>query len=376
MITNELYQAALIDGSLHDSSDARRFQVLNPHCDAVVAEVADCGAAEAHLALSSAVRTFPEWSGRTADERAKILLRWHALLEQHAEELAQLISRELGKVIRDSRSEVAYGNSYVRWFAEEARRVYGKTIPSPVQGRELVVIREPVGVVAVITPWNFPYAMLVRKVAPALAAGCTVVARPAEDTPLASLFAAKLALEAGIPAGVLNVVPSSRARVQELTDVWMSSPEVRKISFTGSTPVGKGIAKRAADTLKRLSLELGGNAPFIVFSDADIDVAVRGAIAAKFRNSGQTCVSPNRFLVHESCYNDFISKLAKAVRELKVGNPLFDETDIGPLVNLASVIKVQRHIANALEGGAAIVCGGSTSADHGSFFSNLQSSVV
>lgn len=355
---DEYPRSALIGGAWCDTDKGQRFEVLSPHDATLVAEVADCGATESQAALRCAVTAFEPWSARPAAERANLLMRWHDRLVTHAEELAQLISRELGKVIRDSRGEVAYGTAYVRWFAEEARRAYGATIPAPTAGRELVVCREPVGVVAVITPWNFPFAMLARKVAPALAAGCTVVARPSEDTPLTALFVTQLALDAGIPAGVINVVPSSRERVQSLTDVWLGADEVRKVSFTGSTPVGKGIALRASATLKRLSLELGGNAPFIVFQDADIDEAVRGAVAAKFRNSGQTCVSPNRFLVHEQCYEVFMAKLVAAVGRLKVGAPLDESSDVGPLVNPAAIAKVERHVSNALAGGAKVLLGG------------------
>lgn len=345
-----------------------RFTVFNPYDASVVAEVVDCGAKEAQTALANACGAFDDWSTRPASERADMLMRWHALLEERSENLAKLITLELGKVIKDSRSEVAYGNGYVRWFAEEARRVYGATIPSPVRGRQLVVTREPVGVVALITPWNFPYAMLIRKISPALAAGCTVVARPAEDTPLTALFLAQLAVEAGIPPGVINITPSSRERVQELTDVWMQSDEVRKVSFTGSTPVGKNIAQRASSTLKCVSLELGGNAPFIVFADADIDAAVRGALAAKFRNSGQTCVSPNRFLVHQDCYDEFMTKLVHAVEHLKVGDPLQNDTDIGPLVNSAALAKVLRHVTDAVAGGAEVLFGGRALPDLGPTF--------
>lgn len=345
-----------------------RFPIFNPYDASVLAKVSDGGAEEAQAALASACGAFNDWSTKPAAERANLLMRWHALLEERSEYLAKLITLELGKVINDSRSEVAYGNAYVRWFAEEARRVYGATVPSPVRGRQLVVTREPVGVVALITPWNFPYAMLVRKISPALAAGCTVVARPAEDTPLTALFLARLAVEAGIPPGVINITTSSRDRVQELTDVWMQSDDVRKVSFTGSTPVGKNIAQRASSTLKRLSLELGGNAPFIVFADADINAAVRGAVAAKFRNSGQTCVSPNRFLVHQSCYDEFMAKLTHAVGQLKVGDPCLVSTDIGPLVNTAALTKVQRHVTNAVAGGAEILFGGHALPDLGPTF--------
>lgn len=352
------FRNALIGNEWVRSSTGREFDVLNPHTSEVLTKVADCGEEEATSALSSATLAFDAWAAQPAASRANLLLKWHALLESQAEGIAQLITRELGKSIRDSRSEVAYGNAYVRWFAEEARRVYGTTIPAPVSGRQLLVTREPVGIVAVITPWNFPYAMLARKVAPALAAGCTVLARPAEDTPLTALLIAKLAVDAGMPAGVLNVVPSSRERVQELTDVWMRSNDVRKVSFTGSTPVGKAIAQRASFTLKRLSLELGGNAPFMVFDDADVDVAVRGAVAAKFRNSGQTCVSPNRFLVHEDRYQEFTTKLAQAVAQLNVGNPSLESTDVGPLVNSAAVVKVMHHVQDALTHGAELLHGG------------------
>lgn len=352
-------RSALIGSEWAWPGDGRSFPVVNPQDGSVVADVADCGAEQARAALASAEAAFPAWSGMPAAERATLLLRWHGLLQERSQDLARLITQELGKVIRDSRAEVAYGNAYVRWFAEEARRAYGATIPAPVSGRELVVVREPVGVVAVITPWNFPYAMMARKLAPALAAGCTVVARPAEDTPLTALFIAQLALEAGIPPGVINVTPSSRERVQALTDAWMSADAVRKISFTGSTAVGRIIAQRAASTLKRLSLELGGNAPFIVFEDADLDAAVAGAVAAKFRNSGQTCISPNRFLVHRDRYDDFMDRLVHAVGRLRVGDPLDDATDVGPLVNPAALAKVQRHVADAVCQGAQVRIGGS-----------------
>jgi succinate-semialdehyde dehydrogenase/glutarate-semialdehyde dehydrogenase len=349
---------ALVGGQWIGASTGDWFEVSNPVNRSVVGRVANCGAPEAEAALAAADQVFSEWSAQPPALRATFLLRWLGLLEAHAEDLAQLITRELGKTIRDSRSEVAYGNGYVRWFAEEARRAYGTQIPSPVPGRQLLAMREPVGVVAVITPWNFPYAMLARKIAPALASGCTVVARPAEDTPITSLYMARLAQEAGLPAGVLNVLPSSRSQVQVLTDVWMASDRVRKVSFTGSTPVGKGIAQRASATLKRLSLELGGNAPFIVFDDADLDAAVRGAVAAKFRNNGQTCVSPNRFMVQAGCYPAFVAKLTQAVSKLVVGEPSEATTDVGPLVNEAAVGKVRRHVEDALAHGAELHLGG------------------
>jgi succinate-semialdehyde dehydrogenase/glutarate-semialdehyde dehydrogenase len=363
-----LNTSALIDGVWQAAISGATFTVLNPKTHAVLAEVCDCGAAEATLAVEAAHNAFNAWSQRPAVERADILMRWHDLLTQQGDEIADLITAELGKTRRDSRSEVAYGNAYVRWFAEEARRLNGSVIPAPVRGRELIVIREPVGIVAIVTPWNFPYAMLARKIAPALAAGCTVVIRPAEDTPLTALAIAKLAVDAGLPPGVMNVVPSSRAHVQELTDVWMQSALVRKVSFTGSTAVGKAIAQRSASTLKRLSFELGGNAPFIVFEDADIDAAVKGAIAAKFRNSGQTCVSPNRFFVHASCMDRFSAALTKSVSTLKVGDPVQLETDIGPLVNVAALAKVKRHVEDAVNKGARLMTGGNVLSDVGPTF--------
>lgn len=352
------FRSAVIGSRQVIEVDDRKFAVFNPTTNSLIAEVSDCGVTEARMALEAADEAFKSWSKTTTTERASLLLKWLSLLETRFEEIALLITEELGKSIKDSRAEVSYGNAYIRWFAEETRRCYGTLIPSPVSGRELRVVHEPVGVVAVITPWNFPYAMLVRKIAPALAAGCTVIARPAEDTPLTGLLIANIAIDAGIPLGVLNVVPSSRERVQELTDVWMASDKVRKISFTGSTSIGKNIAQRASATLKRLSLELGGNAPFIVFDDANLDAAVKGALAAKFRNSGQTCISPNRFLVHRKCHDEFVEKLVAAVKTLKVGDPVLADTDLGPLVNISSLRKVERHVANALAGGAFLLTGG------------------
>ena len=359
---------ALIANAWVAEAAERRYTVTSPATGEVIASVADCGAPEAAAALRAATCAFPAWRDLTASQRAQFLMRWHALLLEHREALAALIVREQGKVLAESRGEVDYGASYVQWFAEEARRSYGMAIPEPVPGRRLLATREPVGVVALITPWNFPFAMLARKIAPALAAGCTVVARPAEDTPLVALAMADLAVRAGLPAGVLNVVPSSRERVQELTEVWMASEEVRKVSFTGSTAVGRKIAERATGTLKKVSLELGGNAPFIVFEDADLDAAVAGAVKAKFRNNGQTCVSPNRFLVHEAVYDEFAARLTQAVQQLVVGDPSDAGTQVGPLIHAGAVAKVGRHVQDAVTQGGQVLAGGAPVARPGCFF--------
>ena len=269
-----------------------------------------------------------------------------------------MISREQGKPLAEGRGEVAYAASYVEWFAEEATRANGDVIPAPVVGRRMFALKEPVGVVAAITPWNFPAAMIARKIAPALAAGCTVVCKPAEDTPLTSLALVRLAEEAGVPPGVINIVTASRERAAEVVDVWLDDPRVRKITFTGSTPVGKHLARRGADTLKKLSLELGGNAPFIVFEDADVDAAVEGLMAAKFRNGGQTCVCPNRVFVHADVHDVFVEKLAKRINGLKVGPASDPASQIGPMINARAVDKIERHVRDAIERGARVVVGG------------------
>jgi succinate-semialdehyde dehydrogenase / glutarate-semialdehyde dehydrogenase len=302
-----------------DAEDGRRFDVTDPATDAVFASVPDSGAADARAALDAAHTAFAGWRKVPARQRAAILKRWNDLILAHQEDLGRLISSEQGKPLAEGRGEVAYAASYVEWFAEEATRANGDVIPAPVPGRRMFALKEPVGVVAVITPWNFPAAMIARKIAPALAAGCTVVAKPAEDTPLTSLALVRLAEEAGLPPGVLNIVTASRQRAAEVVDVWLDEPRVRKVSFTGSTPVGKHLARRSADTLKKLSLELGGNAPFMVFDDADLDAAVEGLMAAKFRNGGQTCVSPNRVFVQAGVHDRFIDKLGARIAALKVG---------------------------------------------------------
>ncbi|HBY36522.1 MAG TPA: succinate-semialdehyde dehydrogenase (NADP(+)), partial [Delftia acidovorans] len=290
------------------AAPATRLAVTDPATGALITEVPDSGAAEARAALDAAHAAFPAWRRTPAKQRAAIIKRWNDLVLAHQDDLGRLISREQGKPLAEGKGEVAYAASYIEWFAEEATRMNGEIIPAPVPGRRMFALREPVGVVAAITPWNFPAAMIARKIAPALAAGCTVVCKPAEDTPLTSLALVLLAQEAGVPAGVLNIVTASREKTPEVVDVWLDDARVRKITFTGSTPVGKHLARRSADTLKKLSLELGGNAPFIVFEDADIDAAVDGFMAAKFRNGGQTCVCPNRVFVHRSVHDVFAQK--------------------------------------------------------------------
>jgi succinate-semialdehyde dehydrogenase/glutarate-semialdehyde dehydrogenase len=338
--------------------EGRRFDVTDPATDAVFADVPDSGAADARAAVEAAHAAFHAWRTVPAKQRAQILKRWNDLIVAHQEDLARLISREQGKPIAEGRSEVAYAASYVEWFAEEATRANGDVIPAPIVGRRMFALKEPVGVVAAITPWNFPAAMIARKIAPALAAGCTVVCKPAEDTPLTSLALVRLAEEAGVPPGVLNIVTASRERAAEVVDVWLDDARVRKITFTGSTPVGKHLAKRGADTLKKLSLELGGNAPFIVFEDADLDAAVEGLMAAKFRNGGQTCVCPNRVFVHARVHDVFVEKLARRIDGLKVGPATDPTSQIGPMINARAVDKIERHVRDAVQRGARVVVGG------------------
>jgi succinate-semialdehyde dehydrogenase/glutarate-semialdehyde dehydrogenase len=341
-----------------EAEEGRRFDVTDPATDAVVAAVPDSGAADARAALEAAHAAFVYWRSVPAKQRAQIIKRWNDLILSNQEDLGRLISREQGKPLAEGRGEVAYASSYVEWFAEEATRANGDVIPAPVPGRRMFALKEPVGVVAVITPWNFPAAMIARKIAPALAAGCTVVAKPAEDTPLTSLALVRLAEEAGLPPGVLNIVTASRQRAAEVVDVWLDDPRVRKISFTGSTPVGKHLARQGADTLKKLSLELGGNAPFIVFDDADLDAAVEGLMAAKFRNGGQTCVSPNRVFVQAGIHDRFVEKLGARIAALKVGPASDEGSQIGPMINARAVDKIERHVRDAVERGARVVVGG------------------
>jgi succinate-semialdehyde dehydrogenase/glutarate-semialdehyde dehydrogenase len=355
---------AYVDGVWAGSSE--RFAVANPASGEILAQVADLDEADARRAIEAAARAFPAWRKKTAKERALLLRRWFELIMANQEDLARLMTAEQGKPLAESRGEIAYGASFIEWFAEEGKRVYGDVIPATQAGRRILVLKEPVGVVAAITPWNFPNAMITRKCAPALAAGCTFVIKPAEDTPLSALALAELAHRAGIPAGVFNVVPSSRpAKVGgELT----GNPLVRKFSFTGSTEIGKLLMRQCASTVKKMSLELGGNAPFIVFDDADLDAAVDGAMLSKFRNMGQTCVCANRFLVQEKVYDAFAEKLGARIAALKVGDGAEDGVAQGPLINRDGVEKVERLIRDAAAKGGRIVLGGKRHALGGTFF--------
>lgn len=347
-----------IAGRWCDAADGRHFDVINPADERLVATVPDSGAADARAAVDAAHAALPAWRATPARRRAQLLKRWNDLIVQQRERLGRLISLEQGKPLAEGLGEMDYAASYVEWFAEQAPRANGEVIPAPMGGRRMLALREPVGVVAAITPWNFPAAMIARKMAPALAAGCTVVCKPAEDTPLTSLALVALAEEAGLPPGTLNIVTASRQRTPEVVDVWLADPRVRKISFTGSTPVGKHLARASADTLKKLSLELGGNAPFIVFEDADLDAAVDGLMTAKFRNGGQTCVSPNRVYVQQGVHDDFVERLARRVRALKIGPAWVEGVQIGPMINARAVDKIARHVADAVAQGATLVTGG------------------
>ncbi|WP_433695744.1 NAD-dependent succinate-semialdehyde dehydrogenase [Paraburkholderia phenoliruptrix] len=352
-----------IGGEWHDG--ASTYPVLNPATGEVIALVAKGGAAEATQAIAAAERAFPAWRSLTAKERGARVRRWGELMLEHRDALAELLTREQGKPLAEARGEVGYAASFFEWFAEEAKRAYGDVIPSPNPNAKIIVTREPVGVVAAITPWNFPLAMITRKAGPALAAGCTMVLKPSEETPLSAFALAVLAEKAGIPPGVFNIVSGDAAAIGgALTE----SEVVRKLSFTGSTRVGKLLAKQSADTLKKLSLELGGNAPFIVFDDADLDAAVQGAMASKFRNSGQTCVCVNRFYVQDDIYDAFTQALAQAARKMRVGNALQGDVEQGPLINPAALAKVQAHVADALQKGARALTGARPHALGGTFY--------
>ncbi|MEM9930521.1 MAG: NAD-dependent succinate-semialdehyde dehydrogenase [Bacteroidota bacterium] len=361
-----LRQQAYINGTWQSAQGERKFAVLNPYDQSLLAEVADLRGPETETAIAAAHAAFPDWSSRTANSRSRMLRRWFELQRKHRDDLAMILTSEQGKPLKEARGEIAYGASFVEWFAEEAKRVYGDVIPAHQADRRLLAIKQPVGVVGAITPWNFPNAMITRKVAPALAAGCTVVIKPAEDTPLSALALAVLAEEAGFPPGVINIVPTASA--SEVGEVMTASPLIKKFSFTGSTKVGKMLIKQCADTVKKVSMELGGNAPFIVFEDAYIDAAVDGAIASKYRNAGQTCICSNRFYVQEAIYDTFVEKFTAATRQLNVGNGLDSETDIGPLINTAGRNKVQRLLTDAVEKGAQVKCGGGTPDENGTLF--------
>lgn len=339
--------------------------VRNPATGDRIISIARLGRDDARAAIEAADRALPAWRGLTAAERAAIIRRWYELMQAHAEDLATLMTAEQGKPLTESRGEIAYAASFLEWFAEEGKRIYGDVIPEHRTDSRIVVVREPVGVCAAITPWNFPQAMITRKAGAALAAGCTMVVKPAEQTPLSALALAELGHRAGLPAGVFNVIVGD---AREIGGEFTSNPTVRKLTFTGSTEVGKLLMEQCAGTMKKLSLELGGNAPFIVFDDADIDAAVEGAIASKYRNTGQTCVCANRLLVHDTIHDEFVKRLVARVSELKVGDGFAEGVAQGPLIDDDAVAKVEAHVADALEHGAAVATGGQRHALGGTFF--------
>ncbi|MER9232958.1 NAD-dependent succinate-semialdehyde dehydrogenase [Mesorhizobium sp. M0622] len=345
-------QQCLIAGGWQDATSRASVEVIDPAAQAAIGSVPDVGRVETRAAIEAAQAAFGPWRAKTHAERAALLEAWHMLMIENAQDLARILTLEQGKPLAEALGEIRYGASFVKWFAEEARRIGGSTIPSPTPDRRIVVLKEPVGVCAIITPWNFPNAMITRKVAPALAAGCTVVVKPSEFTPFSALALGVLAERAGIPAGVINIVTGMPADIgAELT----ANETVRKISFTGSTRVGSLLMRGAADSIKRLSLELGGNAPFIVFDDADLDLAIEGAIVSKFRNGGQTCVCSNRLLVQSGVYDAFASKLAARVSAMKVGPGTEPGVEIGPMINAAAIDKIDRHVCDALAKGARVL---------------------
>jgi succinate-semialdehyde dehydrogenase/glutarate-semialdehyde dehydrogenase len=348
-------QQAYIAGEWINADSGNTIDVSNPANNEVIGTVPDMGAAETKRAIEAANKAWPDWRAKTAVERSTILEKWFELIMQNQQDLATIMTSEQGKTLAESKGEIAYGASFIKWFAEESKRIYGDTIPSKNNDQRIIVTKEPVGVCAAITPWNFPHAMITRKAAPALGAGCPMIVKPAEATPYSALALAVLAERAGVPAGILSVVTGDARNIGgEMT----SNPIVRKLTFTGSTGVGKLLMKQCSDTLKKLSLELGGNAPFIVFEDADLDAAVDGLMISKYRNSGQTCVCTNRTLVHENIYDEFSKKLAVKVAELTVGNGFEEGINQGPLIDMNAVEKVEEHISDAIEKGAKILVGG------------------
>ena len=358
-------QQAYINGEWVDAKSGDSVEILNPATGDLVGRVPNLGAEETREAIEAADRAYAEWRAIPAKSRAAILKKWNDLILENVEDLAQIMTAEQGKPLAEARGEIAYGASFVEWFAEEGKRVYGDTIPSHMNDRRVFALKQPVGVTAAITPWNFPNAMITRKCAPALAAGCTSVIKPAPQTPFSALALAELAHRAGIPAGVFSIVTGDAVAIGgEMT----ANKTVRKLSFTGSTAVGKLLMAQCADTVKRTSMELGGHAPFIVFGDADVDAAVAGAIACKFRASGQTCVCTNRVYVHDAVYEEFAEKFARAAAELTVGNGADDGTDLGPLINSAAVEKVESHVEDARAKGADVLTGGERHTLGGNFY--------
>jgi succinate-semialdehyde dehydrogenase/glutarate-semialdehyde dehydrogenase len=360
-----LRELCFVDGSWSAADSGAALEVKNPATAQTLGSIPNMGAAETRRAITAAAAALPAWRARTAKERAVIMRRWFDLMIGHQEDLATLMTAEQGKPLAESKTEIVYSASFIEWFAEEAKRLYGDIIPGHQSDKRIMVLRQPVGVVAAITPWNFPSAMITRKAGPALAAGCTMVLKPATQTPFSALALAELAHRAGVPKGVFNVVTGSAAAIGgEMT----SNPAVRKLTFTGSTEVGKKLMAQCAGTVKKLSLELGGNAPFIVFDDADLDAAVQGAMASKYRNTGQTCVCANRLLVQAGVYEEFAKRLKAAVTLLRVGDGLAGATDQGPLIDAKAVAKVEEHIADAIAKGAKIALGGRRHALGGTFF--------
>lgn len=351
-----LKTAAYINGAWTNGEGT--FDVHDPATGKTIASIANLSQQAAGVAIDAANKAWPLWRDKTAKERAAILMEWYRLQMLHADDLARIMTAEQGKPLAEAKGEVAYGASFVEWFAEEGRRIYGETIPSTDQNRRLLVLKQPIGVCAAITPWNFPIAMITRKVAPALAAGCTVVIKPAEQTPLSALALAELAHRAGMPPGVLNVLTADSQRSIEIGKLLCSSDTVRHLSFTGSTEVGRILAAQCAPTIKKISLELGGNAPFIVFDDADIDSAVEGAMISKYRNAGQTCVCANRFYVQESVYEKFVEKFAAKAKAIRVGNGFEPGVQQGPMIDEQALEKIELHVSDALSKGAKLVTGG------------------
>ena len=363
---NLLKTHGYINGQWVGDNVKSRFDVTNAYTNEVISTLPDMGKKETDEAILAANAAWPEWRSRTAKERAAILKKWFDLIMSNQEDLAMLMTAEQGKPLAEARGEVGYGASFIEWFAEEGKRTYGDVIPTPANDRRILVIKQPIGVVASITPWNFPIAMITRKCAPALAAGCPVVIKPAAETPLSALAIAELADQAGIPKGIINVIVGTNS--SEIGLALTDSKIVRKLSFTGSTAVGKILTRNCADTMKKVSMELGGNAPFIVFDDADLDAAVAGAMISKFRNTGQTCVCTNRFLVQEGIYEEFVKRLADAVKTLNVGNGMDEGVNQGPLISLKALDKVKDHLSDAVDRGAVIVAGGKPHQNGGTMF--------
>ena len=361
-----LRNRAYINGAWVDAASA--FDVINPADGVTIGSVPNMGAPEAQAAIDAAAAAFPAWAAKTGKERAAIMRKWFDLINANADDLALLMTAEQGKPLAEAKGEVMYGNSFIEWFAEEAKRVSGDVMASTWSDKRMVVLKQPIGVCASITPWNFPIAMITRKVAPAVAAGCTIVIKPAEQTPLSALAIAELAHRAGLPAGVINIVTADAARSIEVGNLLCASPTVRHLSFTGSTPVGRILMQQCAPTVKKLGLELGGHAPFIVFDDADLDAAVEGALQSKYRNAGQTCVCTNRFYAHESIYDAFVTKLAAGAAAIKVGSGFESGVSQGPLIDNQAVDKVKDHVADAVAKGATVLTGGKPHALGGHFY--------